>query len=387
MLSKKLIVMKAVKTIIIIVLVIVLIPLLGYATWFLKKGEYLRLFVVNKSLVEFRGSENKSFNFILNEEKIVTSGNRRYKMDVDHYGLTWNKGDYQVKFPRLKDLKRISDRTDFLYYADVSGIMKSDVRKLKEGEKDEIEYGGLNNSDYTMIRYMMEMEKPIVIECGFYGGPTDPLVRYNIEKLIDIYYVGWMGTYMTDLAGTAANPCGFDYKARYEEYTGDSWDFSGPGIVLVNTDANRVIVLVEGEDIQTDEGLIVTDTAQQEQFNLPGRVNYTGWFSVLHPGRNDVVSTFALNPTISGSEKLMNAGLPESFPALIQGNGDLFFMAGDFGKSNVSLLFSRVPGVRDVITAIRGSGKLNPSNFFYTYYRPFMKKMVDDARKVHVTEE
>jgi hypothetical protein len=373
--------MKALKTILIVALVLIVIPLLGFAVWFLQRGENIEVFMVNKSMVEFNGSENKSMNYILNREKILTPGNRKYDLTVDHYGLLWDKGDYTIKYPRLRDLNRTAEKSDMVYFADVRGIKTSQIRQLKDGEEDVQEYGGLNNSDYTLMRYVMELGKPMVLECSFYGGTVEPLVRYNIEKLTDVYYVGWMGKYMKDLSADTDQRCEFDYRKEYEDYHGKPWTFSGPGIVMINTDANRVVVLQEGEDIHTRDGLIRTDPGEAEAFHLPNAVNYAGWFTVLHPGRNEVVSTFELNPSEGGMEILQENGLPDVFPAVIHGNGSFYFLAGDFGKNKVQLCFSRVPGLRDVIGAVRKSGTRNPNNFFFTFYQPFMNGILDEVRE------
>lgn len=378
--------MKTLKTVIIIVLVLLVVPLLGFAVWFLQKGENIEVFVVNKSMVKFNGSENKSMNYVLNREKILTPGNRKYDLTTDHYGLLWNKGDYQIKYPRLRDLDRTVEKSDLIYFADVAGIRTSQIRTLAEGEEDKIEYGGLNNSDYTLMRYALEMEKPLVLECNFYGRAQEPLVRYNIEQLTDVYYVGWMGKYVEDLSGPADVSCGFNYKNEYAQFHGNDWEFTGPGIVMINLDANRVVVLMENEDFNSGDGLIRTDAEYTDAYGLPEAVNYTGWFSVLHPGRNEVISTFTLNPTETGMELLRENGLPENFPALIRGNGSFYFLAGDFGKNDVQLFFSRVPGIRDLIGGIRKAGKMNPDNFFFTYYQPFMDEMLDRVREKKETE-
>jgi len=148
---------------------------------------------------------------------------------------------------------------------------------------------------------------------------------------------------------------------------------------MINPDASRVVVLEVGPDLESGKGIIQTGESMAESFNLPESVSYCGWFAVLHPGRNDVISSFVLQPTPEGIEKLRTNGLPERFPALIHGNDGLYFMAGDFGKCNVSLLFSRIVGLREVIALVRSKGTGNPNNFFYSYYQPFVSSLVESA--------
>ena len=280
----------------------------------------------------------------------------------------------------MKDIQRTVERSDLVYYADVSGIRKSDLSDLKAGEIDKLEYGGLNNTDYTFIREFIKTKKPMIIESSFFG-PADPLVRYNLEQMMDVYYVGWVGKYMKDLADDADLFAGLHWKELYKEYTGNVWDASGPGFVMINPEARRVLVLSEGVHVQTGQGLIVTTDQAMETYGLPSLTNFEGWFTVLHPGRNAVLSEFRLDPTDAGMQLLNDFGIPETFPALIHVDENVWMMAGDFGKCKTNVLFPKVIGVGTLYERIMGSGK-GASSFFYSYYQPFMTHMIDEAREV-----
>lgn len=372
--------MKTARVLIIVVLVIVVIPLIGYAGWLLKKGESLEVFVVNKSMTHYRGSENESLNSVLNRQKVLTAGNRLYNLKVDHYGLMWDNGDYTVKFPRLKELDRAAEISDVVYYADASGIRTSDTRELGDGETDKVEYGGLNNTDYTFIKTLITAAKPLVIECSFFGPPTEPLIRYNMEQMTDVYYVGWSGKYVKDLATAPDLSAMLDWQALYKNYTGNDWTFRGPGIILINKDAARILVLEEGQGVQTADGLIASTEKGVDIYGLPEAVNYEGWFTLLHPGRNEVLSEFQLNPTEEGRLLLNEFGIPASFPALIHADKNLYFLAGDFGKCKSSRILPRLWILGSAMEQIKGN-KRKASNFFYSYYQPFMNTILEDARE------
>lgn len=370
--------MKAIKVLIIVALVIIVLPLLGYAGWLIKKGQPLEIFIVNKSMIEYQGSENKALNYMLNGEKVLASGNRIYDMKLDHFGLHWNQGDYHINYPRLKEVNRTAEKYDLVYYADACGIRKSQIEDLSENETDKIEYGGINNTDYNLIKEVWAYGKPLVLECGFFGTPTEPLVRYNLEQMIDIYYGGWMGKYVIDLSADADMLPGFDWKELFSEFTGSSWSAAGPGIVMINMEARRIFVLKEGEHIQTSEGLIFTDDKASSEYGMSSVVNYQGWFTILHPGRNRVLSEFRLNPTTSGMEVLNEFGVPSSFPALIKAPGNLYYLTGDFGKSRTNILFSKVLLIGGIFDKIKHRSN-KAKNFFYSYYQPFMSTIVEKA--------
>ena len=370
--------MKTLRILLIGLLVVLILPLIGYAGWILKKGTPLQVFVVNKSMKSFKKSENKAFNYVLNTKKILASGHRAYNLRMDHYGLYWNNGDYRVNFPRLKELERTAEKYDLFYYADAFGIRTSDLQKLKEGEEDRLVYGGANNTDYNLIKEIISLHKPLILECNFFGPPTDLLVRYNLEKMLGVYYVGWIGKYVNDLSAQADMSPGVDWKKLFMDYTGEPWNFSGKGIIYINMDARRIFVLEEGKDINTEKGLISTGEYGQKEYKLPDKVCYEGWFTLLHPGTNEVISSFDMQASEAGLRKLNEFGVPESFPALIRMDENLYFMSGDFGKSTTSDLLPKVLGIGNLYNKVKSLSHKS-SNFFYSYYQPFMTRMVKDA--------
>ncbi len=378
--------MKKKKVFLIVLLVVLILPLVGYAGWMIRKGTQLEVFVVNKSMTGFRGSENRSLNYILNKEKVLTAGNRLYNLKFDHYGLIWNKGDHRIKFPRLHEVERIADKVDLIYYADVSGITLPEAKLSATGETDRTIYSGLNNTDYTLIREVISRGKPVIAEFCFFSPPTEPLVRFNLEKLTDVYFIGWIGKYVKNLSSEPDNELGFDWKEMYKAYTGNEWTAKGPGLVMINPDSRRVLVLLEGEDIRCSEGFLVSSDKAKDEYNLPSRVNYHGWFSLLHAGRNEVLSEFQLNATENGKDILNEFGIPETFPALIHADDQLYFMAGDFGKSRSNAVFAKMMFLGPLIDGIRSRCK-GASNFFYSYYTPFMTSILHDAMDIKESEE
>jgi hypothetical protein len=371
--------MKISKILLIIVLVIVLIPVLGFLSWQLKKGHELDIVFINKSMTHFDGTENKSFNWILNNKKILGPGKALYDMEFNYYGLHLDGDEPRNEYPRLKDLDRLVEKADLVYYADISGIPASKLGMLREGEDDEPQFGGFNNTDYVLSKKAIASGTKFIAECNFYGYPTEPLMRYNIEQITDIYCLGWIGRYTEDLSRNSRHRINFDYVDIYEKDQGHSWDFSGPGLILVDKSKARVLVLREGLDINISDGFISASDEAVSRFKLPDITSYDGWFSMLHPGKNNVLCTFNLNPTVEGKTQLKANGLPDSFPALIEHNENFYFLAGDFGKTEVRGAWSRVYGLNNIIDAVKSRGYDKPSNFFYTFYKPLMSGILEET--------
>ncbi|MCF8225888.1 MAG: hypothetical protein K9J30_08410 [Bacteroidales bacterium] len=367
--------MKTIKTITIVVVIILVVPLVGFTGWILKRNTALDIMVINKSMLHFDRSENKSLNYILNKEKVFTPFNTKYNLKKDYYGLFWFGDEYNVRYPRLKDVSETAENVDLVYYADAYGIKASQIGGT---DSNRLEYGGISNTDYTLIKELMSRNKYLIAECSFFGSPTEPLIRYNLEQLTDIYFVGWHGRYIKNLANEPDCDREMSCTDMYREYVGEEWNAKGPGIVFFNPESKRILVLEEGKDIQSTNGLIKTTSEGVEKFGLPEEVNYSGWFTVLHPGRNKTISSFVLNPTEEGHQKLNKMGIPDNFPALIQADNHFFYLAGDFGKNNVRLFPSRLWGINDLINLPRKRSK-RASNFYYSYYQPFVTTIIDEV--------
>lgn len=376
--------MKTLRISFLVIGIVLLIPLLGYSIWLLRKGTSLDVMVVNKSLTKYRSSENEAMNYVLSQNKILTNGNRPYNLRIDHFGLMNSDGDIQVKFPRLKDIDRTVEKADLVYYADAGGVMVSDIRELPENEPDKLEYGGLNNTDYVFLRGLIASKKPVMLEFAFLSSSTDPLVKYNIEQLLDIYYTGWIGKSVSNL-GEEDNTGHLDWKDYYRKVNGEAYSGNGAGIVFLNPVLEHIIVLEEGRDYNASDGLIHSTEQGIKQFGIPESVNFSGWFSVLHPGNNAELSSFVIDASEGGKKMLNEEGLPSSFPAVIEFSENSYVFAGDFGRSKADDLFPRVEGLRQLFSATKRNSR-KPSNFFYSYYKPYMNTIVKQIKIKHKEE-
>lgn len=378
--------MKSLRIVIIIVAVIVLIPAFGHLYWLIKKGEEKEIVVINKTMLKYRGSENKAFNWILNNMKIMHTGSRPYDLRYDYYGSHFERNSFRIEYPKLKDIPRVVEKASVFYYADNQGYTAEELMDARIENVSEYGYGGLNNTDYLLCREIFNQRKPLVIEYNFFAPPTEPLVRYNMEQLLDVYWLGWRGVYLRDLDREQIKKVYGSYIEWYEA-PGRNWDFAGSGIMMVNDNDRRVVVLRDGEDINVKEGFLYSSDEARKRFHVSGEVTYDGWFTLIYPGKNKVLCTFNLNATEKGKALLLASGLPDTFPAVIEGNDDFFFLTGDFGKNTINLHFSKVMIINNLISLYKRSGTGNPDNFFFTFYRPLMTGILKEINAPSVDSE
>ncbi|MBN1132629.1 MAG: hypothetical protein JXA39_06120 [Bacteroidales bacterium] len=371
--------MKTSRAIAIIFLVVILIPVSGFVSWYFKKGKELEIFFVNKSILNFKGTENKSFNWILNNQKILRPGKFPYDLKIQYFGTHIDGENNRIIYPRLSDLDRLVEKTDLVYYADISGIPASELKMSEPPEQDKLLYGGFNNTDYFLSRKAFDKGTKYIAECNFFGVPTDPLMRFNIEQLTDIYWLGWIGKYVLDLSAVSEDDICYNYREIYHSRTGQTWNFSGPGLILIDRLNDRVIVFREGHEINSLQGFIHAHDEAILRFNLPELTCFSGWFSLLHPGKNKTLCTFDFRPSEIGRAILKENGLPDTFPALIERNNHFYLLAGDFGKSEVRLCFSRIYGINHIIDAAKRKRFDRASNFFYTFYKPLITGILEET--------
>jgi len=371
--------MKGLKILAVIAALIILIPAMGYMYWLVRKGEEKEIVVINKTMMKYRGSENKVFNWILNNLKIMHLGHRPYDLRYDYYGSHFDKNSFRIEYPKLKEISKLVEKASIFYYADNQGYTPELLRSEGYENIGEFGYGGLNNTDYLLCREILEQHKPLVVEYNFFAPPTEALVRYNMEQLMDVYWLGWRGIYLKD-AGTAYvqrnHP---DLLAFYESNSAGKWSFSGSGIVLINDQNGRFLFLREGDDIHVADGFVYSSDEARKRFRVSSEASFDGWFTLVYPGKNKVLCTFNLNATERGKELLLANGLPDTFPAVIEGNDDFYFLTGDFGKNTINLHFSKVFIVNNLISLYKRSGTGKPANFFYTFYKPLMTGIVREV--------
>ncbi len=367
--------MKIKKVLLIILLIIIILPFLGRLLWELPKGKNVNLLIVNKTTANNSENQVKAFNWVLNFHKYVKSINDCYNYKKDYYGFHPDAPlpELLIRTFGLSDISSLQSNHKLLYYIDNEGVSLND--RLPDGPDH---YGGLNQNDYLLLKAFYEESKPVIAECNFFSVPTEDLVRFNTEQLVDIYYIGWRGKFIHNLNSKKVG-AHLDKKwiDRYREYYGNKWEFEGSGIVLLNDKQKRIIILPSEKFMTEDYPAIRTEPKHSAFFNIPPSVAFTGWFSIVYQGRNEVISSLDLNLNDEGIDFLKRNGIDSVFPATIRGKNNFYYLAGNYSEENVLLTFSKYRVFSDVLRLVGKNMTGNPDQFFYTYYFPFMSSLLD----------
>ncbi len=368
--------MKNPRYFLLIIVVIVLLPIAGHLLWRIQKERPMDLMIVNKTVPRARMNETKSLNWVLNYHKFQKKGKENYHYSRDYYGFFPDAvtRDRSIKAFRLEDLSELPENYDGLVYLDNEGVDLETSKHSRLGH-----YGGFNNTDYLLFKEMISQGKLVVVEHNFFSEPTEELIRFNTEQLMDIYSLHWQGKYFKNLSEKKIrNEIDPKWLKYYEDYHQNDWSFKGPGLILCNSKQNRIIVLPE-KQYMFGLPFIRTDKQISGTYQIPGEVCYTGWFQVIYEGGNEVISTMDLNLNEEGVNILKSNGLEPEFPVSVKvANKPVFFLAGDFSKQNVFLPTSKVRLISDACRSICMLMPQNPSFFFQTYYFPLMSAILED---------
>ena len=366
--------MKRLTILLVLLAVIVLLPALGRLFWVLKKEQPLNLVIVNKTVTPDWGNEMKALNWVLNYMKILKTGNIPYDFTKDYFGYHPDAvtEDRSIRSYTLGELEQLTRSNDGVIYLDNEGVDVS-IQGIEH-------YGGFNQIDFYLLDGMMHSGKLVISEFNFFSDPTEDLIRYNTERLMDIYSLRWKGKFFENLDQKKIDR-NIDQKwiDCYEDENSAGWNFTGPGLILCNEKQNRVLVLPADIYMHDNTPVIHTTSKIADAYSLPEEAAFTGWFDVVYEGGNEVISYIDLKLNEAGIELFKSNGLDPVIPATIKViDKPVYFFAGDFSKQKVYLTWSKMDILSDLCRFVcRGMTK-NPQQFFQTYYVPFMSTILED---------
>lgn len=371
--------MKAYRLWIILLGVIIALPFAGRLAWLLQKSKPMEILIINKSVQKSSMNEVKTLNWTLNNEKIVNLDKRIYDYTYQYYGYFPEAPtqDRKIKSFSLENISDLTEKNNVLFFADNYGIepQMHDAKTVKKKA-----YGGFNNSDYILLKDMVNKQKLVIAEYNFISLPTEDLVRYNTEQFLDIYSLGWSGKYFKDLSKEQVSELietkWFDL---YKQLNSEDWTFSGPGLILLNSSQNRIIVMPADKYMISEFPEVITNSDLASKFNIPEKAAYSGWFDMSYQGQNKVISHFNLNLNENGISLLKKNGIEAEFPAVIESaNSKFYYLAGDFSKVHVFMPFSRLGFLSSLFENLN-KGKVNqPDKFFLTYYNNLLSTILNN---------
>lgn len=375
--------------VIIILGLILLLPAINFFGWAFQAKKPMGIIVLDKTVPTMEKLNHKSFMWVLTNERFTKNKGGSYSFRKDYFGFfptrpLREKGWKQNNL-RLTDIMEVTDSVDALYYTDTYGVYMNDwYRGISKSRRSRKLYGGLNNTDYLYFVEMQLRKKLCILEYNTFDYPTADLERYKMKDKLGIEFDGWTGKYFSSLDTAAkVNKDNFPIwmTAMYRRQYFKPWTFTKPGIVLLK--GQNIVVLEEGKHLQSAIPFIITEQDYCEKYGVAQKVGFEGWFDIIDPKTNTVISKYQLQTLPEGDSLLESINLAKEFPAVITDpeNHLTYYFCGDFATSKVNYWTSRLKGTPKLKGILYSEREDDLRRFFWLYYRPLIKGIFTDYYK------
>jgi len=375
--------MKTVKTIVIILLLLCLIPIASWLIWNIKPSKPINILVLNKTVLGLERKEHRAIFWLLLNDKFVKENNKVYRMEKDYYGFhpikPLKSRKYKVKRIKLEEINDLASEYDMAYYSDTYGVFFNEWFRRESGQgKGTLIEGGLNNNDYLFIKGLHDQGKLLIAEYNFIAPPTIQLVRKKAEELLGIKWTNWTGRYVNELDPARSKDLPDWIVGIYKKRNDGEWPYTGAGIVLVNEPAQQVAVLQADKHLEDGVPEIQTTEYGLASYHLPETVHYPYRFDFMDEQSNKVIAEYKLHVNIEGKAVLDKFDLPSRFPAVMESNtgSPFLYLAGDYSDYPVRMWTAKLQGIRTFEKIFYTNKENSTSKFYWTYYVPLLSQVL-----------
>lgn len=371
---------KKTKYIILIALCLLLLLALPVIIWHLEPDKLCRVAIIDKTVPNETCREHNGLVFLLNHLKYRNKSGVEYDLSKDYYGFFPNEKE---KSYDLKPLPPNYDDYDVIYLADTYGVYVEDlpwIEKEREGSRSDLIYGALEDEEWRNIIDSLEKEDKglLIVEYNAFASPTEKDVRESVTDYLGIDWSGWVGRYF----------CELDYEKNIEipqwivDEFGESWNYSGPGFLLVNDLDYRICVL-EGTKHVLDQGIGISFSEEgKDFFGLDKSPEYSYWFDIITPKQGStVLAGYDWTLTKEGKKLLEENGIPDDFVAVVKtehGASTSYYFAGDYNDMGKLPRFYKFKGLQRFYSF---SEDHPDYTFYWSTYFPMMDTILEEFMK------
>ncbi|MEE4116623.1 MAG: hypothetical protein V2I37_10665 [Marinilabiliaceae bacterium] len=370
---------------IIILIVLLFLPAVGFFGWFFKEKKPMDIVIMDKTVHSLDRLNHRLLTWVLANDRIVKKDNKqKYLLRKDYYGFypikPLRSKQFRMNDLRLNDVIIMAESNDVLYYADTYGVFFNDwYQGMHRNRRTRKLYGGLNNNDYLLLVEMRKRDKLTILEYNTFDYPTDAFERYRVEEgQYNMKSTGWIGEYYPSLDSLSVPPWLISMHAkRYNT----PWDFKNAGIVFLKGET-EVVILEEGKHLNTAMPFIITDPSLAAEYGVAEKVPFLGAFDIVDPRENNVVSSFELDVTEEGADILdRRLMISPRIPAVIRDNtsGNAVYFCGDFATGQIPPWTACFSNLKFIDGLLYKDDDINdPRRFFWLYYRPLLGTILGD---------
>ena len=373
---------------------VVLLIISLFIGWHFVPKKMMNIVVLDKTVLSYSEDEDikkeniyrkhQGFFRLLNQGRYVKPNGSDYNYLTDYYGPVV---DENGAYDRSVELNEAANKPDLVYISDAYGLGNDTFGHFNGGKPLN---GGISSDDMSYISFAYESGAPIVAEAALFSTPLSDSVKSQLVSLLGVTPTKWIGRYIVDLQDFSDVP---DWAPpMYEQQEGVEWRFSGPGILLISSDG-EIKILEQNVDFNNKNLLkIYIKDKYKGEFGGCDQCNFYNWFELVEPnyGTEDI-ATFEFDLNATGMEKIRNISSTPRFCAITrrqeEGYAPVYYFAGDFcdyvnGNRFGAFLFSN-----EFFKLLSYDRQGDISNFYWRFYSPLMRKILDDARAEEYTEK
>jgi hypothetical protein len=247
-----------------------------------------------------------------------------------------------------------ANRPDLVMLADAYGVYANDAGHIDPEGTIRVS-GRFERSDAELIDGWHRQGTWLYGETQILGPPTPNEAAAILESVFSVHSTGWSGRWYDDLSSVPSS------------LRTTSWDYSGPGIVMVSAGAELVLT---GDDLTSGPPRAIGWTQEGRRYDVP----FVDWFEIVDTTET-VDARLELPVTTQGAATLAGHGIPQSVPLVIRGTRTLY-IAGDVSSSRVRFPLRTVAGSATLMAVMPQTGQ---AAFFYRAYLPAVTWLVDEA--------
>ncbi|MEQ8237794.1 MAG: hypothetical protein RIA69_01210 [Cyclobacteriaceae bacterium] len=396
------------KNILRVIAVLILIALIStplIMRWLWGKVDHkpLSVFILDKTVLNTSYQEHLSLNWVLNHNKYVKSSGAFYTPEDDYYGFFPDgEGDYTIKDIEEftdEELMAFADNYDMAYYTDLYGIyavewnneypeINPDVDPGRIGERSSLIYGGLTANELGLLKAFKKQKKLIVNEFNIIAAPTSNKLRRAYEKEFNLKWSGWTGRYFDNLDTTINKELPRWLINNYLTQNKNQWPFKNAGIAFVHT-SDKVVILEKSTHLEIEVPVIHTEEEFVDYYGVVEEMKYPFWFDIIETtDQNQILSSYKISSNEKGDSVLRKWNIPKEFPAVISSKEDypFFYFAGDFADNPVSMKHAKFKYINQFGFLFYESTVSERESFFWKFYQPLMKRIIDDYYQSNLDE-
>ena len=381
------------KILIAILMLIVLMPLIMWLLWIIKKPRELNILILDKTVLTSAVQEHLSLSWVINNEKFIHNS-KSYNKQKDYYGFfPDDKGNYHIRdFENFssENLDNLANSYDGAYYTDMYGIYANEwiIRYYPEkihdkrfiADRSKKIYGGMTQKELDFLRLMKQKNKLIINEFNVIASPTSKEIRNKYENEFNIHWTGWVGRYFDNLDTLVNEDIPRWLIDNYTRNHSGQWPFKKSGIAFVSEN-DQILILEKDTHLNTDIPYIYTNENNAKHYHLPEKIKYPFWFDIMETNPSfRIISSYHLDTNAAGDSLLALGRIPKIFPAAVNyKNGyNYYYFCGDFADNPISYASSRFRYIQVFSPLFYSSSENERASFFWKYYRPLLRQILNE---------